>query len=237
MVESFDAQRTTPVAGFDRTGTEERPWRCSGLVQLKGGRGGVRLVIDPATPTAALGDEIAAALRPAAQFLGDARIAVELDRPLDGPTAAAITGAIGQFPGLSLMGIGPPRPAAAQARHRPEPRVVRGTLRSGQEMLHDGDIVVLGDVNMGGRVVAAGDVIVLGALRGLAWAGAEGDEDAIIFAQQLLPTQVRIAGAIAQGAGSEAASGPEYAHLEAGRIVVDPWPPAARGGRRAPARH
>lgn len=187
-------------------------------------------MIDPATPAGALAAEIAAALRPAAQFLGNARISVELDRPLDGPTASAITAAVAAFPGLELMGISP-KPTATPSRRRAEPRVARGTLRSGQEILHDGDLVVLGDVNVGGRVVATGDVLVVGALRGLAWAGAEGDEQAIIFAQQLLPMQVRIAGAIAQGSGTEPAQ-PEYAHLEQGQIVVDPWPPSSRTGAR-----
>lgn len=193
-------------------------------------------MVDAATPVDALEGEITSALRPAVQFLGSAHISVELDRPLDGQTAVAITSAIAQFEGLELHAIGP-KPQAAPQKRRSEPQVVRGTLRSGQEVLHDGDLVVLGDVNDGGRVVATGDVIVLGVLRGFAWAGAEGDENAIIYAQQLLPRQVRISGAIAQGGGADAgAPGPEFAHLEEGQIVVEPWPAVNRGrGRRTGA--
>jgi len=40
--------------------------------------------------------------------------------------------------------------------------------------------VVLGDVNPGAEVVAGGDIIVLGALRGVAHAGAMGDEDTVV---------------------------------------------------------
>ena len=74
-----------------------------------------------------------------------------------------------------------------------ETRFIRHTLRSGQiERALEGNMVILGDVNPGAEVVAAGDIIVLGALRGVAHAGALGDTSSIIFALNLLPTQLRI---------------------------------------------
>lgn len=77
---------------------------------------------------------------------------------------------------------------------RPEiTRLIRHTLRSGQrERFLEGNIVVMGNVNPGGKVIASGDVIVLGALRGLAHAGALGDSSAVIIALDLNPTQLRI---------------------------------------------
>lgn len=176
--------------------------------------------------------EIIQSLEGAAGFLGTAHIAVEIcDETISPELAAAISEALRHFPALGLASIGPrPHP---QPTHGDEPKVLRRTVRSGQEVTHQGDLVVLGDVHVGGRLVATGDVIVVGTLRGFAWAGAEGNEAAIIYAQQLQPTQVRIAGAIAQGAPSSPGA-VEYAHLEDGKIVVEPW--VAKGGRRAPAR-
>ncbi|MBV8281992.1 MAG: septum site-determining protein MinC, partial [Candidatus Eremiobacteraeota bacterium] len=69
----------------------------------------------------------------------------------------------------------------------------KGTVRSGQNLSSRGNIVVIGDVNAGGELVAAGDIVVWGALRGVAHAGAEGDESAKVFALRLEPMQLRIA--------------------------------------------
>lgn len=68
----------------------------------------------------------------------------------------------------------------------------KGTLRSGQSLNAAGNIVVLGDVNPGAELVATGDIMVWGALRGVAHAGAEGDDAASVFALRLDPTQLRI---------------------------------------------
>lgn len=202
------------------------------LVQLKGGRGGIRVVLGPDTDPARVGGEIAAALQGAAQFLGQTKITVEVaGEGIDPALMTAIAAAFENFPKLALAGISVPRSTPTRREER-EPKVLRQTIRSGQEVLHSGDLVVLGDVNVGGRVVATGDVIVVGTLRGFAWAGAEGDESAIIYAQPLHPTQVRIGSVIAQGGDAPEGASAEYAHVEGGRIVVEPWTPGARSGRR-----
>lgn len=72
----------------------------------------------------------------------------------------------------------------------------RGTVRSGQLISYDGNLVIIGDVNPGGEVVAAGNVVVMGSLRGIVHAGADGNKEAIIAALNLQPTQLRIADVI-----------------------------------------
>ena len=69
----------------------------------------------------------------------------------------------------------------------------RGTVRSGQLVNYDGNLVVIGDVNPGGEVVATGNVIIMGSLRGIVHAGADGNKEAIIAALNFQPTQLRIA--------------------------------------------
>jgi len=98
-----------------------------------------------------------------------------------------------------------------------------GTLRGGQVLHHTGKIVVVGDVNPGAELVATGDILVFGRLRGIAHAGAGGDENARIFALDLSATQLRIATFIA----AEQESRPRPAAAEAalardGRIVILP---------------
>ncbi|MFO7743293.1 MAG: septum site-determining protein MinC [Anaerolineae bacterium] len=103
--------------------------------------------------------------------------------------------------------------------------VVRRTLRSGQSLRHPGHVVVIGDVNPGAEVVAGGSIVVWGRLRGLVHAGALGDEEAVICALELAPTQLRIAGHISRSPEERPSKPlPEKASICDGSIVAVPWP-------------
>ncbi|MCX7748421.1 MAG: septum site-determining protein MinC [Clostridia bacterium] len=69
----------------------------------------------------------------------------------------------------------------------------KGTVRSGQLIDFEGNVVVIGDVNPGGVIEAAGNVIIMGTLRGIVHAGCDGNRDAVVVALNLQPTQLRIA--------------------------------------------
>lgn len=73
-----------------------------------------------------------------------------------------------------------------------ETKFIRGNLRSGQKEEYSGSIAILGDVNYGAEVIAGENIIVTGKIRGLAHAGANGNKKAIICANSIEPTQVRI---------------------------------------------
>lgn len=74
-----------------------------------------------------------------------------------------------------------------------ETKFVQNSIRSGQKEEYAGSIVICGDVNPGAEVVAGGNIMVLGTLRGVAHAGANGNKKAIISANCIDVTQVRIA--------------------------------------------
>lgn len=74
-----------------------------------------------------------------------------------------------------------------------ETKYVMSSLRSGQKEEYSGSIVVIGDVNAGAEVIAGGNITVVGTLRGLAHAGANGNVKAIISANTIEDTQIRIA--------------------------------------------
>ena len=102
---------------------------------------------------------------------------------------------------------------------------LRQTVRSGQQIRHDGTIVICGDVNPGAEIVATGDIIVFGTLRGVAHAGASGDEDCQIIAINLRPTQIRIAGYIARSPDTAApplSKFPEVARVQDSEIHIIP---------------
>ena len=74
----------------------------------------------------------------------------------------------------------------------------RGTLRSGNRLEYDGNIVVIGDVNPGALIRAKGNVIVLGFLNGTVYAGQDGDRDAFVGATHMNPVQLVIGHTIAE---------------------------------------
>ncbi|GIQ70173.1 putative septum site-determining protein MinC [Xylanibacillus composti] len=76
--------------------------------------------------------------------------------------------------------------------------VHKGIVRSGQTFTCSGSVLFIGDINPGGSIIAKGDIFIMGSLRGLAHAGSEGDESAVIAASHMRPTQLRIAGVISR---------------------------------------
>lgn len=100
---------------------------------------------------------------------------------------------------------------------------INRTLRSGYSVQHQGHIIIYGDVNPGAEIIASGSVLVWGHLRGLVHAGAEGDENAMVCALDLSPTQLRIAGKIAIAPQRKGKEKPEKAYLVNGQVVAEYW--------------
>ncbi len=113
-------------------------------------------------------------------------------------------------------------------------RIHVGNIRSGQEIISQHSIIVFGDVHPGGSIVSAGCIFVFGALKGNAFAGATGDQNAFVVATDFKPLQVRIADAIAvsedetvskskrllrRKTGKNTVSGPEVAYTYQGAIA------------------
>ena len=113
---------------------------------------------------------------------------------------------------------------AAPADQGPPIRYHKGTLRSGQSISAVGTVVVVGDVNAGAGLIATGDIVVWGALRGVAHAGAHGDESAAVYALRLEPMQLRIARCIAISPPHEKRAKhmtPEVARIREGKISIE----------------
>jgi septum site-determining protein MinC len=122
--------------------------------------------------------------------------------------------------------------------------VYRGNLRAGQILERQEHILVIGDVNPGAEIVSHGDIMVWGRMRGLAHAGAGGDQQAMVLALHLEPVQLRIAGLIAvaegqparahsRGAWKSASKRAEVAYINGDHIVIEPWDESKPGGLSA----
>jgi septum site-determining protein MinC len=103
--------------------------------------------------------------------------------------------------------------------------LLRQTIRSGQSVQYPGHITIVGDVNPGAQVVAGGDIVVWGKVRGVLHAGATGDDEAVVCALVLTPTQLRIGDQIARPPDGETRdpSVPEVARVQDNAIVVSAW--------------
>lgn len=80
---------------------------------------------------------------------------------------------------------------------------LKQTLRSGQTLSYDGNILVIGDTHPGSEIIAKGDITVWGVLGGIAHAGTSGDKNARIRALKLNGIQLRIAGIYAGRTNTE----------------------------------
>ena len=79
------------------------------------------------------------------------------------------------------------------------PAILRKTIRSGQKITHNGDLIIFGDVNPGGEVSATGNITVLGDIRGIVHAGSTGNLNACIIAYHIVPLQLRIGNYMIRG--------------------------------------
>lgn len=122
----------------------------------------------------------------------------------------------------------PRRPVSAAPALRPaagigEPaRLIRRTLRSGQEINCHSHVIVAGDIHPGAVVNAGGNIMVMGACAGNVHAGTGGNFRARIAALRLNPVRLAIAGVEMSGDELPAGSGPQTASLSGRQIVLKP---------------
>lgn len=211
-------------------------------VSIKGGKDGLRLVLDESLPWNDVLDELHERLLQGTEFFQGTQITVDTGkRALSEEELADLLRVMGER-GLqpSLLATSSPEGRSAgraagittrpAVRATPPPPqndaetglLVRRTFRSGQVLRHHGHLTILGDVNPGAEVIASGSIVVWGRVRGMVHAGALGDTTAVVCALELAPTLLRIADALARPPESRP-SGPEMAHITPKGIEVEPW--------------
>lgn len=71
-------------------------------------------------------------------------------------------------------------------------KYIKQTIRSGQVINFEGNIVIIGDCHPGSEIIASGDITVWGVLGGIAHAGSQGNQKARIRALKMNAIQLRI---------------------------------------------
>lgn len=108
--------------------------------------------------------------------------------------------------------------------HEGRTKFIRKTIRSGQHINYQGNIVIIGDINSGAEVYATGNIIVLGNIKGNVFAGTTGNEEAIIAAYSLQPGILKIGNIITISPDDyEKPEYPEIAKVNNGTIIVEPY--------------
>lgn len=105
---------------------------------------------------------------------------------------------------------------------------INQTLRSGQTVNYEGNILIIGDAHPGSEIIAEGDITVWGILGGIAHAGAKGNISSKVRALKLNAIQLRIAGLYARRNDTlnvpyvqkSNEFTPEEAQIEDGKIVI-----------------
>ena len=104
--------------------------------------------------------------------------------------------------------------------------MIAKTLRSGQTVVYDGNVVVLGDLNPGAEIIAHGHVLVMGSLRGFVHAGSAGMRDATVTALDMSPTQIRICDHVTRPPDHEYVKSEniaETARIKDGIVVIEAY--------------
>lgn len=228
----------------DAGGELEKEERQSvqGYIAIKGTRNGLLLTLEPETPFSDLLTALSERLAEAPGFFRGASLALDTTRRSLERGERTQLEALLSYYHMSVATqearvLAEPAPAPdaqasdQQARNeQPAPRemddtlFLRRTVRSGQAIHHDSNVVVLGDVNPGAEIVAGGDIVVWGVLRGMVHAGYPDNEQALVCSLLLAPVQLRIAHLLSRPPeGYEAQPRPEVAAIRNGQIVVEAW--------------
>ncbi|MBQ6442722.1 MAG: septum site-determining protein MinC [Lachnospiraceae bacterium] len=177
-------------------------------VVLKSNRYGIQLHLNPEIPFDELLQKILEKFSESDKFFKDASFAISFEgRELTEEEETAIVEAINENTNTHVICIVAEdeireeilkRKTEAEIKSIPSYNPNEATLRyesvkSGDVLIAEQSLVVLGDVEEGATVTTAGNLIVLGELKGNVWAGSGGREDVFVFAMNLSPESLRIA--------------------------------------------
>lgn len=169
-------------------------------VVFKANKNGIIIMLDEQISYDNLKDHFRKKLLLARDFFGNCNTSISFKgRDLSEPEEEELLDIIFKETGLSISYVGDlvknTKSSLAKKEFNPNENLThfhKGSIRSGQSILFDGSVVVVGDINPGGLISAKGNVIVLGKLKGFVHAGSSGDDNCFVSAFLMQPTQLRI---------------------------------------------
>lgn len=217
-------------------------------VKLKGVGDGFWVTLDPSKPEELLKDEIAKLFERLKHLAINARVVIDVG---DAGGADALVNSLGAFlkkrfdvgvvtrpPEKRVIPVERIRQrdlSRGWTHRRSDVLMLRGRVRSGQNIEAKKHLIITGDVNPGAQISAGGDILVMGRLLGQVHAGRPENDDAMVLALDFRPTQVMIGEHVAAGGGGKTDGRVEFASVVNGAILVQdylksnpfgriPWP-------------
>lgn len=205
-------------------------------VVIKSNKYGITIFLDPQLPFEELKQKVAEKFQASADFFGSVQMAVSLEgRVLSEEEQWEVLETITENSQIQIVCI------VESDAEREEffkqsmstrlnelsaqnGQFYKGMLRSGQVLETETSIVILGDVNPGAKIISKGNIIILGALKGIAYAGAAGNNGAFVVALEMNPCQIQIADIIARSSDEKKKidKEPKIAFIENGNIYIEP---------------
>ena len=173
-------------------------------VIIKSSKNGINLILDDTLSFRELLEEIKNKFIDSEKFFKNARIAISFEgRALSQGEQFEIIDTIQQYTSITIICILDHddlmdevikrRMGTFVEEHSPQTgHFYKGTLRSGQQIESETSMIILGDVNPGAKVIAKGTIVILGSLKGIAYAGATGDDTCFVAALEMDPVQIKI---------------------------------------------
>ncbi|MCR4655419.1 MAG: septum site-determining protein MinC [Lachnospiraceae bacterium] len=165
---------------------------------------GLTVILNPDIPFESLYTALGRKFRESASFFGEAKLVISFEgRELYPEEERLLVDAISDNTDLTVIHIMGDDDERSSQYFKAANRFItnggnmltsyyNGTVRAGEILEADTDIVVLGDVNPGGEVISAGNIIIFGTLYGTAKAGSKGDKGNFVIADELKPVRVCI---------------------------------------------
>ncbi len=98
-------------------------------------------------------------------------------------------------------------------------KVIKKNLRSGQALVHPGDVIVIGNVHSGAEIMAGGSIAVFGNVKGTLRAGLNEGNQAVIAVLSMQPTLIQIAGYTLREVGNY--SEPVVIYVKDNQITIE----------------
>ena len=173
-------------------------------VVIKKYQSGLSVILNPDIPFETLYTALGRKFRESAKFFGEARLVISFEgRELYPEEERLVVDAISDNSDLTILHVMGDDDGRNRQYLKAGNRFISndagnlsadytGTVRAGETLETDTDIIVLGDVNPGGEVISAGNIIIFGTLYGTAKAGKNGDNGNFIIALELKPVRACI---------------------------------------------
>jgi septum site-determining protein MinC len=121
------------------------------------------------------------------------------------------------------------RPIKSKLPQGDEAAILKKGMRSGEILIMDKDLIILGNVNTGAEIRTNGSVFVFGNLKGNVKAGIGGNKKAIIIATNFEPVIIEISGSRYLGLSD---GGFKIAKYHGDKVVVENYDPSIlKGGK------